>query len=160
MMLGTYHVARMIKGIVLSTDNLSEFWMAFWTICGDVGDYGMIQQLLKGLELSELAIYLGVPEEIVAAKPDDGLAIAGGDEDQLGAAYPVIDQIMIKLVQSGFDPDGEMDQLDSLPQISGFDQDLVHGLARRALIGSYKRKGTVILSRTYLGLPEVDELNL
>jgi NH3-dependent NAD+ synthetase len=70
MAFGTYHIARMMKGMVLSTDNLSEYWMAFWTLHGDVGDFGMIQMMLKGLELYDLARYLGVPSEIIAARPE------------------------------------------------------------------------------------------
>ena len=117
MLCGTYHAARMLKGVVLSTDNLSECWMAFWTLHGDVGDFGIIHNLMKGLELYDVARYLGVPEEIIAAKPDDGLGVAEGDEDQIGAAYPAVDKIMAKLIQAGFDPDGEIYQLENLPDI-------------------------------------------
>lgn len=161
MMLGTYHIARLLgSGMVMSTDNLSEFWMAFWTLHGDVGDYGVIQQVLKGLELYDIARYLGVPEEIVAAKPDDGLAIAGGDADQLGAEYPVIDRIMIQLIQQGFDPDGSRDQLVDLPSLEGYDDELVQSLARRALNGEFKRSGARMLTREQLGLPPISEITL
>ena len=162
MMLGTYHVARLLgSGMVMSTDNLSEFWMAFWTLHGDVGDYGIIQQILKGLELYDIARYLGVPQEIIEARPDDGLAISGGDEDQLGASYPVIDQILISLIQSGFDPDGARSQLDQLPTVSGFDQELVESLARRTLNGAFKRQGGgLVLTREFLGLPAIMEIDL
>jgi NAD+ synthase len=162
MMLGTYHIARLLgSGMVMSTDNLSEFWMAFWTLHGDVGDYGIIQQILKGLELYDIARYLGVPQEIINARPDDGLAIAGGDEDQLGASYPVIDQILISLIQRGFDPDGAQTQLDRLPTIPGFNQALVESLARRTLNGSFKRQGGgVVLTREFLGLPDIMDIDL
>jgi len=158
-MITNYHVARMMKGMVLSTDNLSEFWMAFWTICGDIGDFGVIQNILKGLELYDIAKYLGVPEGVLMAKPDDGLGISGGDEDQLGASYTVLDEIMINLIQKGFDIDGSLNQLNSLPDI-GHDKSQVKKIAERCLTGSYKRKGTVVLSRKYLGLPEIDEISL
>jgi NAD+ synthase len=153
MMLGTYHVARMMRGMVLSTDNLSELWMAFWTLHGDVGDYGMIQNVLKGTELYDIARVLGVPQEIINAKPDDGLGIAGGDEDQLGANYQVIDEIMIKLIQAGFDPDGSSDQLSRLPE-TGLDYgiELITKIAKRCLDGSFKRKNPITLSRKDLGL--------
>lgn len=162
MMLGTYHVARLLgSGMVMSTDNLSEFWMAFWTLHGDVGDYGIIQQILKGLELYDIARYLGVPQEIINARPDDGLAIAGGDEDQLGASYPVIDQILISLIQKGFDPDGSRDQLKALPEVPGFDQALVASLARRTVNGAFKREGGgLVLTREFLGLPAIADIDL
>jgi NAD+ synthase len=101
MMLGTYHVARMTGGIVLSTDNFSEFLMGFWTICGDVGDFGIIQKIFKGLELYDIAKELSVPSGIIAARPDDGLGIGNGDANQLGAEYPLIDEVMIRLIQKG-----------------------------------------------------------
>ena len=160
MMYGTYHVARMMQGMVLSTDNLSEFWMAFWTICGDVGDYGIIQQVMKGLELYQIADYLGVPQEILEAKPDDGLNVGNGDEDQLGASYPTIDQIMVRLIANGFDPDGDMSQMETLPEVDGVDNQTVERIAERCLRGAYKRGGTVILSREHLGLPPIKDVIL
>lgn len=91
---------RMMKGIVLSTDNLSEYWMGFWTLHGDVGDFGIIQQILKGLELYDIAHYLKVPPKIIDAKPDDGLGVTtGGDAGQLGAEYDEIDPIIGGLIQ-------------------------------------------------------------
>ena len=160
MIFGTYHIARMLKGMVLSTDNLSEYWMAFWTLNGDVGDFGMIQHIMKGLELYDIARYLGVPDGILAAKPDDGLGVSGGDEDQLGAAYPMLDRTMIHLIQRGFDPDGSPSQLDSLPECPHAPAETVAKLARRCVAGAYKRKGTATLSRDELGLPAITEIEL
>ena len=161
MMFAVYHIARMMKGMVLSTDNLSEFWMAFWTICGDVGDFGIIQNVMKGWELIDIAIYLGVPQEIIDDIPDDGNDVAeGGDEAQLGASYPVLDYVMISLIQKGFDPDGGRGQLEHLPVIEGVDHEVVYKLAKRCINGAYKRKGTVVLSREELGLPSIEEIRL
>lgn len=160
MMCGSYHTARMLKGIVLSTDNLSEFWMAFWTMHGDVGDFNMIQYIMKGLELYDIARALGVPQGIINAKPDDGLGISGGDEDQLGAIYPVLDSIMVRLIQAGFDPDGSLAQLENLPELQGVNQELVIKLASRAVRGAHKRKGTVMLTREELGLPAITEIEV
>lgn len=162
MTFGTYHVARMMKGMVLSTDNLSEYWMAFWTLHGDVGDYGMVQNVLKGLELYDVARYLGVPQEIIDAKPDDGLGIGNGDADQLGAEYPIIDRIMVGLIQKGFDPDSpDWDtQLENTSEISEIEPEIIAKIALRALRGAYKRKGAIVLSRKDLGLPEIKDIIL
>lgn len=158
MMCGTYHVARMLNGIVLSTDNYSELLMGFWTLNGDVGDFGPIQYIFKGLELYDIAAFLKVPQRILDAKPTDGLGISAGDEDQLGTDYCTVDQVMIKLMQQGFDPDGPMTQAENLPEIDGIDPDLVKKLARRCLASSYKRKGCYSLNRDDLGLPGISSM--
>ncbi|NQU77239.1 NAD(+) synthase [Candidatus Falkowbacteria bacterium] len=160
MMCGTYHIARMLDGIVLSTDNLSEFWMGFWTLNGDVGDFGVIQSILKGVELYDIAQYLGVPSDILKAKPDDGLGIAGGDEDQLGANYETVDKVMIELIQKGFNPNGHTEQLNNLPSVTGVPKELVLKLAKRSLNSSYKRRGCVVVKRDELGLAPIKEIKL
>jgi NAD+ synthase len=161
MVFGTYHVARMMtRAIVLSTDNLSEYWMAFLTINGDVGDFGMIQHMMKGLELYDIARYLRVPDGILAAKPDDGLGISGGDEDQLGAMYPVLDRTMVHLIQNGFNPDGHISELDALPACPHAPSETVAKLARRCVLGAHKRRGAIALSRAELGLPPLKEIKL
>jgi NAD+ synthetase len=154
MALGTYYVANRIGGLVLSTDNLSEYMMGFWTLHGDVGDFGMIQHLWKGTEVKWLAEYLGVSQEILDAVPTDGLGICeGGDASQLGAAYEVVDEIVRRLEARGFDVDGSADQLaGEMLLVTGFENDFVRSLAQRSLRSSFKRKGPVSLSREELGL--------
>jgi NH3-dependent NAD+ synthetase len=46
-MIYLYNLASINKGMVLSTDNYTELLLGFWTLHGDVGDYGMIQNLWK-----------------------------------------------------------------------------------------------------------------
>ncbi|MBT5502639.1 NAD(+) synthase [Candidatus Falkowbacteria bacterium] len=159
-MITAYHIARLMKGLVLSTDNLSEFWMAFWTICGDVGDFGMIQNVLKGKEMKAFARRLCVPEEVINRKPDADLGISKNDEDELRANYDVIDEVMIKLIQVGFDPDGDKNQLNDLPIIDDYPYELIHSLAERALNGAFKRRGTLNLGREDLGLPHIEDIVL
>lgn len=107
-MIQLYHLAGINKGMVLSTDNLTELYMGFWTLHGDVGDYGMIQNLWKtevyGLTKHIAAIYdkTGAREwgsalrACVRAVPTDGLGITNSDLDQLGArTYEDVDSIII-----------------------------------------------------------------
>lgn len=149
MSLGTYFVANMVNGLVLSTDNYSEYWMGFWTLHGDVGDFGMIQELWKGTELIQIARQLGVPEEIVDAAPDDGLGVLpGGDEAQLGAAYPEVDRILAGAIKQGIDLNGSLDQLEDIPGLTKTDQKILS----RAIRNSFKRKNPINLSRKQLGL--------
>ena len=92
-MIHLYDLAQKNKGFGLSTDNYTEFLLGFWTINGDVFDYGMIQELWKtevynmtewiaeNENISENASYsLSVMLDAVAT---DGLGITNSDLDQL-----------------------------------------------------------------------------
>lgn len=153
MALGTYYVANMVGGVVLSTDNYSEYWMGFWTLHGDVGDFGMIQELWKGNELIQVAEFLGVPDTIIQAAPTDGLGILpGGDTAQLGAPYLIVDRVLKSLIKKGIDLNGPLHQLKKLPSIPGIDPSLVKKIAERSLRNSFKRKNPIILTRSELDL--------
>ena len=100
-----YDLAAKNKGMVLSTDNYTEYLIGFWTLHGDVGDYGMIQNLWK-TEVYEMSRYLIKNEldtkkaeallECVNAVPTDGLGITNSDLDQIQAkTYEEVDQILI-----------------------------------------------------------------
>lgn len=103
-----YHYAHKNKGIVLSTDNYSEYLLGFWTLHGDVGDFGMIQSLFK-TEVYEIARFYVDKFELkgefrkakslrdcIDAVPTDGLGITNSDFDQLGASsYEEIDDTFI-----------------------------------------------------------------
>ncbi len=163
MLCGTYHIARLVNGLVISTDNYSELLMGFWTINDDVGDLGPIQYILKGLELYDIARFLKVPEEIIKTAPTDGLGITeGGDQAQLGADYETVDRIMINLIKNGFDPDGNLDQLNNLEhnltEIAKTEPTLSKNLAQRALNAAHKRASCRSISREKLGLIAIEEI--
>lgn len=110
-MLYLYDLASKHKGMVLSTDNYTEFLLGFWTLHGDVGDYGMIQNLWK-TEVYEMSRFLADKLESAAKKAlldcvdaiaTDGLGITKSDLDQIQAgSYEEVDQILLTL----FQPDG------------------------------------------------------
>lgn len=56
-MMYLYDIASRYKGLVMSTDNQTEYQLGFWTIHGDVGDFDPIQDLWK-TEVYGLANYL------------------------------------------------------------------------------------------------------
>lgn len=105
-MIYLYHIAHLNKGMVLSTDNLTEYLLGFWTLHGDVGDFGMIQNYWK-TEIYEIAEHLVArykksPEASIIAEsihmiPTDGNGITNSDFEQLGATtYTEIDRILIE----------------------------------------------------------------
>lgn len=150
------------KGIVVSTDNLSEYWMGFWTLHGDVGDIAPIQNILKGLELYTIAAVLGVPQEILDAIPDDGLGVTpGGDAAQIGSTYDVVDQVMLTLIQNGFDPQGAETQLQHLSSVPGVADETVLKIARRCQANKFKREEIVRApSRHEMGLKRIKHIRL
>lgn len=112
-----YDLAAMNKGMVLSTDNLTELLLGFWTLHGDVGDYGMIQNLWK-TEVYAMSRYLAQQMtdkeqadallSCVTAVPTDGLGITNSDLDQIGASsYEEVDEILIEYLQN---PDKETNE--------------------------------------------------
>ncbi len=103
-MIYLYDLAAKNKGLVLSTDNYTELLLGFWTLHGDVGDLGMIQNLWK-TEVYQMAKWIAeneaTPEQAEAlwacinAVPTDGLGITNSDLDQLGAnSYAEVDNIL------------------------------------------------------------------
>jgi len=103
-----YDRAQKYNGMVLSTDNLTEYLLGFWTLHGDVGDFGFIQRLWKtevyglaewrGKLVSDGALLAGVD-----AKPTDGLGVSDSDLSQLlpdwkgsyRSGYECIDEILM-----------------------------------------------------------------
>jgi len=104
-MMYLYDRAHRSDGIVLSTDNLSEYYLNFFTLHGDVGDLGLIQNIWKteAYGLAKWLIdeyYQGLPAVALIrsknATPTDGLGITKTDYDQLGVDnYRVIDEILM-----------------------------------------------------------------
>lgn len=56
-MIYLYNLASINNGLVMSTDNQSEYQLGFWTIHGDVGDFNPLQDLWK-TEVYGLARYI------------------------------------------------------------------------------------------------------
>lgn len=115
-----YDIASIRKGLVMSTDNQTEYQLGFWTIHGDVGDFDPIQDLWK-TEVYGLANYLRDRYKSKALEalhndyketcdkyramsyavyssckliPTDGLGISNSDLEQIGAkSYDEVDDI-------------------------------------------------------------------
>jgi NAD+ synthase len=91
-----YAVAQANGCLVAGTGNkVEDFGVGFFTKYGDGGvDLSPIADLYK-TEVFEMAKQLGVIDEILSAKPTDGLWADGrSDEDQIGATYPELEWAM------------------------------------------------------------------
>jgi len=124
-MIHLYDIASIRKGLVMSTDNQTEYQLGFWTIHGDVGDFDPIQDLWK-TEVYGLANYLQDHYKSKALEalrndyketcdnykamscaiynscklvPTDGLGISNSDLDQIGAKdYATVDDILSRFI--------------------------------------------------------------
>lgn len=119
-MIYLYNLASIHKGLVMSTDNQTEYQLGFWTIHGDVGDFDPIQGLWK-TEVYRLAEWItqaklehlyemvgpfcgddGLTHRQLVAlthsmnlTPTDGLGISNSDLDQIGAkSYYDVDRVL------------------------------------------------------------------
>lgn len=95
-MCALYHIATASGTLVTGTGNkVEDFGVGFFTKYGDGGvDLSPIASLYK-TEVYQLGKHLGVIEEIIAARPTDGLWDDGRtDEDQIGATYPELEWAM------------------------------------------------------------------
>lgn len=140
-MICLYDLASRHRGMVLSTDNKTEEMVGFWTLHGDVGDYGMIQNLWK-TEVYALAeavaaeLSAGDPEaaaalqDCIEAVPTDGLGITGSDLDQLQvSSYRKADRLLRGYIEEG-------DRSDE-----------THPVIERHVKTSYKRNNPFNISR-------------
>lgn len=121
-MMYLYDIASRHKGLVMSTDNQTEYQLGFWTIHGDVGDFDPIQDLWK-TEVYELAKWIlgkyekcnighadcffdmGAAQKVyaleqsIALTPTDGLGISNSDLEQIGAkSYDEVDDILSRYI--------------------------------------------------------------
>ena len=104
-MVTLYQVAGNNKGLVVGTGNkVEDYGVGFYTKYGDGGvDIAPIADLYK-TEVWELGKFLGVDQDIIEAKPTDGLWDDGRtDEDQLGVSYAELEEAMHTGVGSGLE---------------------------------------------------------
>lgn len=100
-----YDLAQQNRGMVVSTDNFTEYLTGFWTLHGDVGDFAPFICLWKTevyFACRYLCKFLSEEERsalmsCVEAVPTDGLGISGSDLEQLGAStYKEVDILFQK----------------------------------------------------------------
>ena len=104
-MMTLYYYAGINNSIVVGTGNkVEDFGVGFYTKYGDGGvDISPIADLMKS-EVYKISKSLDIDNEILKAKPTDGLWDDDrSDEDQIGASYDELEQIM-NVLESGTNP--------------------------------------------------------
>ena len=105
-MMTLYYYAGINNSIVVGTGNkVEDFGVGFYTKYGDGGvDISPIADLMKS-EVFKISKSLDIDNEILKAKPTDGLWDDDrSDEDQIGASYDELEQIM-NVLESGTNPE-------------------------------------------------------
>lgn len=165
-MMYLYDIASRHKGLVMSTDNQTEYQLGFWTIHGDVGDFDPIQDLWK-TEVYRLARWIcdyytmmsdgedvdkiQAIRESVALTPTDGLGISNSDLEQIGAkSYDEVDDILSRYIPfkeyrqkhgEPLHPHDEMAESDCWSQLCvRHGEDVVNKVWSRHLASEFKRK--------------------
>jgi len=147
-MIHIYDLAQKNKGFVLSTDNYTELLVGFWTLHGDVGDYGMIQELWK-TEVYNMIEYISDYEKITVeasealrsmldAVATDGLGITSSDLDQLLPDW----KDRHTTTRQGY---GEVDAILKNYLTNGVNKD--HPVIKRHLATEFKRNNPLNLKR-------------
>lgn len=167
-MIYLYNLASIHKGLVMSTDNQTEYQLGFWTIHGDVGDFDPIQDLWKtevyGLARWLVTHYQDIAKlpnrecwenrtwkaivESIKLTPTDGLGISNSDLDQIGAkSYDEVDDILQTLIPLEYWYNQQSDVLiakefNNATNIleSKYSEDVVNKVWNRHLASEFKRK--------------------
>lgn len=164
-MMYLYNLANYINGLVIDTDNLTEHYLGFFTIHGDVGDFNPIGGLWKH-EIYSLATYLywtyrnkndsskmNALEKAINIKPTDGNGVNdNGDMGQIAPAfindnsidaYTKVDNIIKDYLESfAFGDEMQKQTIHNLRNAYG--ADTVDGIISRIERTEYKRKGLPI----------------
>ena len=105
-MMTLYYYATINNSIVVGTGNkVEDFGVGFYTKYGDGGvDISPIADLMKS-EVFEISKALDINNDILEAKPTDGLWDDDrSDEDQIGASYDDLEKVM-KSLENGVNPE-------------------------------------------------------
>lgn len=112
-MIHLYGLAGLYNGMVISTDNMTEYLLGFWTLHGDVGDYGPIQNLWK-TEVYTIAKELleEFPNDLnkvialracIECAATDGLGVSTTSLEQLGGkSFEEVDEVLKEIVNLKF----------------------------------------------------------
>ena len=90
-MTSLYYIANQLNYLVVGTSNKSELTVGYYTKYGDGGaDIIPMGNLVKG-QVRELAVHLGIPQQIIDKPPSAGLWSGQTDETEMGVTYDELD---------------------------------------------------------------------
>jgi len=148
-MIVLYDRSASFGALVAGTSNKTEALLGYGTLYGDMAAaFAPIGDLYKS-QLRDVALFLGVPPEIVAKPPSAELWPGQTDEDELGATYADLDRSLYALVDRRWTL--------ARATAAGLDRDLLEWVARRVAVMEYKRQ-TPPVAKVSLRTPGIDHL--
>lgn len=118
-----YAIAQTYNGIVINTCNLSESYLGFETIFGDLAGGMSPIKNFTATEVIALGDELKLPSNWVHKTPNDGLPNSCPDEEKFGFTYETLD----KWIRTGEKSDGEiMKKIYAKYESSQFKRDCVN----------------------------------
>lgn len=112
-----YDKSKEFSGIVVGTDDKSEFYLGYFTKYGDSGvDINILESLYK-TQVKGLGLYTGLPESNFKKSPSPRLwANHDASEEMMGMGYDTVDMILSKLLDYNF---GDTMHVPSTHEIAG-----------------------------------------
>ena len=131
-----YDLSYHHHALVLGTSNKSELLLGYGTIFGDLASaINPLGDLYK-TQVFQLSEFMGVPREICTKPPSADLWEGQSDENELGASYAMLDQILMLLVDMRCTREEVIGY--------GFDEQLVDMCLKRMRTNQFKRLPPVI----------------
>ena len=135
-MICLYYFANQLNYLVVGTGNKSELSIGYFTKYGDgAADILPLGDLLK-TEERELAVALGIPEEIIEKAPSAGLWAGQTDEAEIGMSYADLDRALTAL------------KLEDLESTSGYESEVMERVKRMTGASRHKREPIPIFKRS------------
>lgn len=143
-------VASHENGLVLGTENRSEYLLGYFTVDGDEqSDLGLLRAYYK-TEVYQLAGKLGVPDEIRDRPPSAGLWRGQSDEEELGFSYEQADRVLHHLFDRDRPGSGRTspDQELTITGLPGVEPEVARAVIRQVEATTHKRRPTPFFERS------------
>ena len=132
-----YDLSAYYRALVIGTSNRTELLLGYGTQYGDTASAVNPLGDLWKTQVRQLAVYLGVPEQIITKPPSADLWQDQTDEKELGFRYFDVD----RLLHFWIDRQYSKEQLKSL----SFDDELIDQVTERVIRNQFKRTMPIIL---------------
>ncbi|MFT7184487.1 MAG: NAD+ synthetase [Oceanicoccus sp.] len=130
------YYAKAHNALWISSVNKSDLSLGLGTIEGELaGDLHLLGDLYKS-DIIEIAKHIGLPEELVSKEPSRNLKLGQTDLEDIGTAWPQVDDVLRKL-NSKVDPEVLIEK--------GMDSLVVHKIARMVQSQNARPKFTHII---------------